>query len=57
MDNADNRAPAETPDAETYFGLTEEEKEIELQKSIMRMHDLIYKISRYDTGSGCSGKK
>ena len=57
MDNANNHASIETLDAETYFGLTEEEKDIELQKSIMRMHKLICKISCYETGKCYSGNK
>jgi len=57
MDNANNHASAETPDAETYLGLTDEEKDIELQKSIMRMHNLIYRISCSDAEKFLNGKK
>ncbi len=32
----------EIPKAERYFSMTEEEKDIELKKSLMRLHYLIY---------------
>lgn len=62
MDSVNDQAFAETPDAEapdaeTYLGLTEEEKDVELQKSIIRMHNLICKISYSDTGRDVSDKK
>ena len=42
MNNAGDYIYAETPNVEIYFRMTDQEKDIELQKSIMRMHSLIF---------------
>lgn len=57
MDNARDHIHAETPNAERYFRMTEEEKDIELQRSLMRMHYFIYKITRYDVENSIVGKE
>ena len=57
MDNASDHIYAETPNAERYFTMSEEEKDIELQRSLMRMHYFIYKITRYDAENSAAGKE
>ena len=57
MDNVSNTIYAETPNAEVYFGMTEEEKDVELHRSLMRMHYLIYKITPFDEEAGIAGKE
>ena len=36
-------------DAEKYFSLSDEEKDLELQESITRLHKLIYQVAYCDS--------
>ncbi len=47
MYQAGDHLYGETPKAERYFSMTEEEKDIELKKSIMRLRQLIYNSYRF----------
>ncbi len=47
MKKTDDHRNGETPNAEKYLNLSDEEKDIEIQKSIMHMHNLVYMVTHY----------
>ncbi len=48
MNKTHDHPNGDAPNSDKYLSLTEEEKDLELKKSIMRLHLLIYKIEHYD---------